>query len=112
LEKHADIKEAIIYKRTEEHRRDIYTMQKVVLTTWDELRISCPFPNKATLKKLLGGNKKVKNGAEDTEDTGGLEAWIEERRSSQGGHIHNICFHRVCCYITPDCMELANCSSW
>jgi hypothetical protein len=106
--KHADFKEAMVYKRKEEHRKDIYTMQKVVLTTWDELRMSCPFPDKFLLKELLGGNKKTKKGADDdTEETGGLEAWIEEHRS-EGGHIHNIYFHRVCHHCTHAYMELAD----
>lgn len=68
----------------------------IVLTSYQQVRMSCPWPD----NKVLRGLRKLASskGNQAPICATAVEDWIEKQREKQGGVLHNINWYRVSSY--------------
>ncbi|RDW92365.1 hypothetical protein BP5796_01759 [Coleophoma crateriformis] len=113
--------EVLVYKSNQGHGKHTLTSSKIVLTTYEELAKSCPYPTSAKVVKEMRnfdhlekkeilkarrkkneqnsfteafGKNKIANMCSQDDETTSIEKWIQEN-NDKAGHLHQIDWHRI-----------------
>ncbi|EPE25681.1 P-loop containing nucleoside triphosphate hydrolase [Glarea lozoyensis ATCC 20868] len=95
IKKHAGPLKVMIYKASLKLELWQITDCDIMITSWNEVSASCPYPDATIINELRGRteSRKKKGNPEEDESTP-IEEWIEQHRE-EGGLLHQIKFHRV-----------------
>jgi hypothetical protein len=81
-----------VYRKSQKLERQAVQNADIVVTTYHQLLMSCPWPTKEWFAKLA--RSRAQGGGSIDEETD-IEEWICENRKDLGGVLHQISWYRV-----------------
>ncbi|TEY61183.1 hypothetical protein BOTCAL_0173g00160 [Botryotinia calthae] len=96
IEKHLDedkYQNVVVYKGGSGPTKANLMGAGIVLASYTQLRISCPWPPESILRRLR--KEATSKGNKAPMNPKAVEDWIDKHREKQGGLLHNISWYRV-----------------